>query len=87
MWIMYASLFVVGYIVVRRFSVMAEEISALRVFATSLLLRPELHQANAAELRQTMLRLANDPRGVDKAVNRAMHQWAVETRARAGKAS
>ena len=87
MWIVYAVLFLVGYVVVQRGHTMAEEIAALRVYATDLLLRPELHRANAVELRETMLRLANDPRGADKAVNRAIHQWAVETRARAGKVS
>lgn len=81
MWIVYASLFVVGYIVVRRFSVMAEEISALQVYATDLLLRPERHQTNAAELRATMLRLATDPRAAGKAVNGSIHQWAAEARA------
>jgi len=45
------------------------------------LLRPERHQAKAAELRETMLRLANDPRARDKAVNRALHQWAAEAAA------
>jgi len=87
MWIVYAILFVVGYAVVHKGHSMTEQITALRAYATDLLLRPELHRANAVELRETMLRLANDPRGADKAVNRAIHQWAVETRARAGKVS
>ena len=87
MWIVYAILFLVGYFVVRQWHLMTEEIVALRVYATDLLLRPELHRATAAELRETMLRLANDPRGADKAVQRAIYQWAVEARGRAGGAT
>jgi len=81
MWIVYAILFLFGYVVVRRAGAMANEIGALQVYATELLLRPERHQAKAAELRETMLRLANDPRARDKAVNRALHQWAAEAAA------
>jgi hypothetical protein len=82
MWIVYAILFFVGYGVVRQWRSMAEQIAALQVYATDLLLRPELHRANAAELREIMLRLANDPRGAGKAVNRAIHEWAVAMRGR-----
>jgi hypothetical protein len=81
MWIVYAILFFVGYFVVRQGHTMMQQVWALRVYAIELLLRPERHQANAAELRQTMLRLANDPRAADKAVNRAIHQWAAEAAA------
>ena len=84
MWIVYAILFVVGYVVVHRGHVMAEEIAALRVYATDLLLRPDLHRTSATELREIMLRLANDPRGADKAVQQAVHRWAVEVRRMAG---
>ncbi|HEV8398238.1 MAG TPA: hypothetical protein VGQ18_00215 [Gemmatimonadales bacterium] len=81
MWIVYAILFVVGYAVVHKGHSMTEEIGALRAYATDLLLQPERHQANAAELRATMLRLANDPRAANKALIRAIHQWAAEAKA------
>ncbi len=81
MWIVYVILFLVGYVVVRQGHVMTEQIGALRVYATDLLLQPERHRANAAELRETMLRLANDPRAANKAINRALHQWAAEAAA------
>lgn len=84
MWIVYAILFFVGYVIVQKGHTMTEQIGALRAYAIELLLRPELHQANAAELRATMLRLANDPRAADKAVQLAISQWAVEARARVG---
>ena len=78
MWVVYAGLFLVGYFVVRQGHIQTEQIRALRVYATDLLLHPERHQANAADLRATMLRLANDPRAADKAVNGAIHKWAAE---------
>lgn len=81
MWIVYAILFFVGYFVVQQGHSMTQQIGALRVYATELLLRPERHQPNAAELRETMLRLANDPRARDKAVNGALHRWAAEAAA------
>jgi len=55
MWIVYAILFVVGYAVVHKGHSMTEQIAALRAYATDLLLQPERHRANAAELRETML--------------------------------
>jgi len=81
MWIVYAILFVVGYAVVHKGHSMTEQIAALRAYATDLLLQPERHRANAAELRETMLRLANDPRAAEKAVARALQQWAAEAKA------
>jgi hypothetical protein len=83
MWILYALLFLGGGLAVSRYHSVTERLHALRIYATDLLLRPELHRANAAELRELMLRLANDPRAADKEVQRAIQQWALETRGRA----
>jgi hypothetical protein len=85
MWILAATLGVLVYFAVRQFRRMTELRVALAVYATDLLLRPELHQANAARLRELILREPRDRLSIEKEVLRTIHQWAWEaTAARSG---
>ena len=85
MWILVVTLAVLVYVAVRQYARMTELRVALAVYATDLLLRPELHQANAARLRELILRAPRDRLSTEKDVFRAIHQWAREaTAARSG---
>ena len=81
MWILYVVLFLAGLVAVGKYNSLTEQMHALRIYAADLLLRPEQHRMSAEKLREIMLRAAHDPRGADKAVDRALHQWAAETAA------
>jgi len=85
MWILAATLAVLVYLAVRQYARITELRVALAIYATDLLLRPELHQASAARLRELILREPRDRLATEKEVFRAIHQWALEaTAARSG---
>jgi len=75
---------VLVYFAVRQYGRITELRVALAIYATDLLLRPELHQASAARLRE-LIREPRDRLSTEKEVFRAIHQWALEaTAARSG---
>ena len=85
MWILPVTLAVLVYLAVRQYAKITELRVALAIYATDLLLRPELHQASAARLRELILREPPDRLATEKEVFRAIHQWALEaTAARSG---
>ena len=84
MWILAVTLAVLVYFAVRQYGRITELRVALAIYATDLLLRPELHQASAARLRE-LIREPRDRLSTEKKVFRAIHQWALEaTAARSG---
>ena len=85
MWILAVIIGVLLYFAVRQYARITELRVALAIYATDLLLRPELHQASAARLRELILREPRDRLSTEKEVFRAIHQWALEaTAARSG---
>jgi hypothetical protein len=85
MWILAVTLGVLVYVVVRQYARITQLRVALAVYATDLLLRPEVHRASAASLRDLILRGPRDRLSTEKEVFRAIHQWALEaTAARSG---
>ncbi len=89
MWIVAVTLAVFAYFAVRLYYGTTLYRHALAIYATDLLLRPELHQASAVKLRELILREPRDSRSarivLEKKVFRAVHEWALEaTAARSG---
>ena len=89
MWIVAVVLAALAYFAVRLYYGLIVYRDALTIYATDLLLRPELHQRSAAKLREIILREPRHSRpariAVEKEVLRAIHEWAVEaTAARSG---
>ena len=81
MWIVAVTLAVLVYFAVRQYARTTALRVALDIYATDLLLRPELHQASAARLRELILRDPRDRRSTEKEVFRAIHRWALEATA------
>jgi len=89
MWIVAVTLAVLAYFAVRLYYGIILYRQALTIYATDLLLRPEVHQASAVRLRALILREPRHSRSariaLEKEVSRAIHQWALEaTAARSG---
>src|SRR5438445_8851304 len=70
MWILAVTLAVLVYFAVRQYGRITELRVALAIYATDLLLRPELHQASAARLRE-LIREPRDRLSTEKEVFRA----------------
>ena len=83
MWILSASLALLSYFAVRLYWKMTEHRVALTTYAIDLLLRPDRYHANAATLRELILREPEAPSRKkeilrEKEILRLIAQWARE---------
>ena len=76
MWILAAILGLLSYLAVRQYHRIVQHSVSLTIYATDLLLRPELHYADAAQLREIILHEPRDARTAERAAFRAIQQWA-----------
>ena len=84
MWIGAAALGLLTYIAVRYQYRTSLHSYALTAYAAELLLRPDLHQDNATQLRDVMRREGDD-RSAERAAWHAIHQFATQAAAARGK--